>query len=119
MYLSAQKVYADQTPLTVKDDELVTNLSIPNKSEKLFLMSVSEENFKATGHLAVSVHPTSFDSDPDLFIAKVTQLLLINFSFLTLYSDLVCLFPLRKLGVNFRRVPLRQIGSVKDWVVTQ
>ena len=39
MYLSAQKVYADQTPLTVKDDELVTNLSIPNKSEKLFLMS--------------------------------------------------------------------------------
>ena len=72
MCLFTQKVYSDQTPLTVQDDELVTNLSIPNKSEKLFLMSVSEANFKPTGHLAISVHPTSFDSDPDLFIAKVT-----------------------------------------------
>ena len=57
----------------MNQDQLLSDLSQPEKTLKRFLIVVSEgSKFKDDAHLAITAYATSYDSDPDLFIVKVS-----------------------------------------------
>ena len=59
------------------EGELVTNLWLDAKEYAHFVMKVTKKHYNAkkAPHLSISAFATSYDSDPDIYISKVSQTL--------------------------------------------
>ena len=58
------------------EEELVSDLHLNAKERMHYHMRVTDRIYKGDDHLTISAFATSYDSDPDIYISKVSQTLL-------------------------------------------
>lgn len=54
------------------EDDILFGESLGDKSYAYYEMSISDRYFNGSQYLAIKVIPETFDSDPDIFISKVS-----------------------------------------------
>ena len=70
------KAATNETSFELREMKLMSGLSLPDKSFAFYNLTVTDNVFSqrnSSVHLSFNVYASSFGSDPDLFVSKVSS----------------------------------------------